>query len=85
MKLILTLTAALIGGIALPATVFAGTTEAITGCATAPAEGSNFTVRVDPTCALGSNEGSGADGLLLAAVDAALDAVLPEEEEPAAE
>ncbi len=41
------------------APVFAGSTEAITGCATAPAENSNFTVRLDPTCALSTDQPDG--------------------------
>lgn len=80
MKLTLILTAALIGGVALPAAVFAGPTENITGCATAPVEGANYTVRVDPACALSSDESDG-DGLLIAvAAEAFLDALTPDEE-----
>lgn len=36
----------------------AGPTENITGCATAPATNSNFTVRVDVSCPLSDRQGS---------------------------
>lgn len=39
-------------------TAFAGSTEKITGCATALAAGSNFTVRIDPNCALSDDSDS---------------------------
>lgn len=80
MKTLLTLTAALIGGILLPAAVMAGPTETITGCATAPVEGANYTVRVDPTCALSTDESDGSSDLLRAAF-AALDGLTPDEKE----
>ena len=38
---------------------FAGPTENITGCATAQADNSNFTVRIDPTCSLSSDQSDG--------------------------
>jgi hypothetical protein len=67
MKTTLILTAALIGGIALPAAVFAGPTENITGCATEAVEGSNYTTTVEPGC-LQSTGGTSSDGFLLAAL-----------------
>lgn len=67
MKKILLLTAAIIGGIALPTLLMAGPTENITGCATAPVEGANYTVRVDPTCALATETTS--NGFYLTSVD----------------
>jgi len=79
MKKILLLTAALIGGIALPTLLMAGPTENITGCATAPAEGSNFTVRVDPTCALAETGGSGGDAFILAGLAAVIEDLAEEE------
>jgi hypothetical protein len=57
MKKLLLLTAAIIGGVALPTLLMAGTTESITGCETAPAQGSNFTVFVDPTCPAQAKDG----------------------------
>ena len=80
MKLTITLIAAFIGGIALPTLVMAGPTENITGCATAQADNSNFTVRVDPTCDLGSNEGSGLNSLFASTAVAALGSLLDDEE-----
>jgi hypothetical protein len=47
---------------------FAGSTENITGCATEPVEGANFTVRSDVYCALPTTGGNGADALIVAAV-----------------
>jgi hypothetical protein len=84
MKTILTLTAALIGGVALPAMTFAGTTESTTGCATKAVDGATYTVRVDPTCALSVDPSGNAvlvnlGGAILA------DLLTPDEEEPAAE
>lgn len=66
---------------ALPA--LAGTTEAITGCATVEAENSNFTVFADPTCYRAPEGGNGLDATLVAALISALPD--DEEEEPAAE
>lgn len=83
MKLILTLTAALIGGVALPALTFAGTTEDITGCATVADPATNFTTFADPTC-YRAPEPSGSASLVAVAAFA-FEAVLPDEEEPAAE
>lgn len=80
MKTLLTLTAALIGGIALPTLLLAGPTENITGCATAAVEGANYTVRVDPTCALAVNK-DGDPILMLVASAAFADALTPDEEE----
>ena len=81
MKTLLTLTAAIIGGILMPALVMAGPTETITGCATVPVEGTNYTVRADVTCALSTDESDG-DGILIAvAADAFIDALSPDEEE----
>jgi hypothetical protein len=57
MKKLLLVTAAIIGGVALPTLLLAGTTESITGCETAPAQGSNFTVFVDPTCPAQAKDG----------------------------
>jgi hypothetical protein len=50
------LTAAIV---ALAAPAFAGPFENITGCETAQADNSNFTVRVDPTCAFASGNSGG--------------------------
>jgi hypothetical protein len=47
MKAITIITAALIGGIALPAVAFANT---MLGCEVKAVEGSNYVVKVDPTC-----------------------------------
>jgi hypothetical protein len=66
MKTILTLTAALIGGVALPALAFAGTTEAVTGCATEAVEGSNYTTFVDPTCPAQARDGGDLRGSVIA-------------------
>ena len=81
MKTILTLTAAFIGGIALPVAVFAGPTETITGCATVAVEGTNYTVRSDVTCALSENK----DGstFILAGLAAVIEDMADEEEETA--
>ena len=43
----------------------AGPTENITGCATLPVAGANYTVRADVTCALSSDESDGS-GIILA-------------------
>jgi len=76
MKTLLTLTAAIIGGVALPALVMAGPTETITGCATVPVEGTNYTVRVDPTCALATETTS--NGFYVTTVDDDGDASTPD-------
>ena len=81
MKKFLILTAAIIGGVALPALVMAGPTETITGCATVPVEGSNYTVRVNPHCALSTDESDGSGLLTAFAAAALIDALTPDEEE----
>jgi hypothetical protein len=83
MKTFLTLTAAIIGGILMPALVMAGPTETITGCATVPVEGSNYTVRADVTCALSTDESDGSGLLTAFAAAALIDALTPDEEEDA--
>lgn len=56
----------IIAALLLTATAaFAGPTENITGCATVPVAGSNYTVRADVTCALSNDENDGS-GLLIA-------------------
>lgn len=82
MKTLLTLTAAIIGGIALPTLLMAGPTETITGCATVAVEGSNYTTFVDPTCYSAPEAGKGLDPRLIAAL---FDAIEDDEEEPAAD
>lgn len=73
MKLILTLTAALIGGIALPGLLMAGPTENITGCATVADPATNFTTFADPTCYAAPEGGSGVDGLFLVVISKLLE------------
>lgn len=68
------------GFIAAAFPALAGPTENITGCATAAVEGSNYTVRVDPTCALAENK-DGDTTLTLIAAAAFLDAIAPDEAE----
>lgn len=62
----------------LPA--LAGPTENITGCATAPAEGSNFTVRLDPTCALSTDKNDGSGLFKATASNLWIDVITPDEE-----
>lgn len=45
------------GFIAAAFPAVAGTTEAITGCATVAAQGSNFTTFADPTCPAAAKDG----------------------------
>ena len=47
----------------------AGPTENITGCATVPVDGANYTVRADVTCALSTDKPDGASilGVVFAA------------------
>lgn len=52
MKTYLAVIFAAVGSAAL-----AGATENVTGCATVPVEGTNYTVRADVTCALSTYEG----------------------------
>ncbi len=75
MKTTLTLTAFLLSATA----ALAGPTENITGCATAPVEGANYTVRADVTCALSTDQNDGS-GLLLGV---AFSPFLPEIDEDA--
>jgi hypothetical protein len=42
----------------LAAPAFAGSTETITGCATKPVSGGNYTNFVDPTCLTSKSDGS---------------------------
>ncbi len=79
----LLLTAGFIASTLAAAPLFAGATEAITGCATAPAENSNFTVFVDPTCHKVPEGGNGLDAALFASLIDALAG--DDEEQPAAE
>jgi hypothetical protein len=60
---------------------FAGPFENITGCETAQADNSNFTVRVDPTCAFASDNSGGAGILLATAAAAYVDLITPEVED----
>lgn len=79
MKKLFLAAAAAIALMAAPA--FAGPFENITGCETAQADNSNFTVRVDPTCKFAS-ENSGGDGTALAVFAAAyIDLITPDEDE----
>ena len=82
MKTLLTLTAAIVGGILLPAMTFAGTTEKITGCATVADPATNFTTFADPTCYQAPEGGSGIDAAFAALL---IDLATPDEDEPAAE
>jgi hypothetical protein len=78
MKLTLTLAAALIGGVAMPGLLLAGTTEDITGCATVSDPATNFTTFADPTCYRAPEGGSGIDGQFLAVI---ADLLTPDEDE----
>lgn len=75
MKNFLFATAAALALFAAPA--FAGSTENITGCATVPVQGSNFTVRLDPNCALSNDKGDGNNLLGAAGVQVVYDLVNP--------
>jgi hypothetical protein len=81
MKTFLALLSAFIGGIALPTLLMAGPTENITGCATAPATNSNFTVRLDPNCPLSADESDGSGLLVAVAAAAFIDAMTPDDED----
>jgi hypothetical protein len=70
-------TTGLIAATLAAAPVLAGPTENITGCETAAVDGSNYTTTVVPGC-LKVPEGSGFDGVLLAAL---IEAITPDEEE----
>ena len=48
---------------------FAGSTEAVTGCATVAVQGANYTTFSDPTC-YAAKESSGNDALIVAVVNA---------------
>jgi hypothetical protein len=76
------LTTSILAALAMPA--LAGTTEDTTGCATKPAEGATYTIRVDPTCPL-SADPSGSAVLVNLGGDILADLLTPDEEEPAAE
>lgn len=55
----------IIAALLLTATAaFAGPTENITGCATVPVDGANYTVRADVTCALPTGN-TGASDIVL--------------------
>jgi hypothetical protein len=72
------LTAALV---ALAAPAFAGPFENITGCETAQADNSNFSVRVDPTCAFASENSGGDDTFIKIATALYVDIMTPDEDE----
>lgn len=78
MKTTLILTAVLIGGIALPAAVFAGPTENITGCATVAVEGANYTTTVVPGC-LKSTENKDGSTFILAGLGAVIEDMAEDE------
>lgn len=67
MKTLLTLTALLLSASA----AVAGTTEAITGCATVAVDGSNYTTFADPTCPAQAKDGG--DNWAFAGVEIVLD------------
>jgi len=73
MKTLTILTAALIGGIALPTLAFATTTTML-GCEVKPVAGSNYVVKADPTCNFAITQtNSGPGGL--AEAQAIIDAI----------
>ena len=59
---------------------FAGSTEDITGCATTPVDGSNYTVRVDTNCAL-SNDLPDGDAIIKVTGKALLDKFIEERDD----
>lgn len=73
----LTLTALLLSATA----VLAGPTENITGCATVPVEGANYTVRADVTCALSDDQPDGPNIIKATAARALVELLTPDEEE----
>lgn len=79
MKTSLLTAIAMLLAFAFPA--LAGPTENITGCATAPATNSNFTVRLDPTCPLSADESDGSGLLVAVAAAAFIDAMTPDDED----
>jgi hypothetical protein len=79
MKKLFLATAAAIALMAAP--TFAGPFENITGCETAQADNSNFTVRVDPTCAFASDNSGGDDTFIKIATALYIDLVTPDEDE----
>jgi hypothetical protein len=72
------LTAALV---AFAAPAFAGPFENLTGCETAQADNSNFTVRVDPTCAFASDNSGGDPILAQTAFAMWVDVITPDDED----
>lgn len=68
------------GFIAAAFPALAGTTEAITGCATVAVEGSNYTVRSDVTCALSTDENDGDSIFQATALAAFIEMVTPDED-----
>lgn len=71
------------GFIAAAFPALAGPTETITGCATTPVDGSNYSVRVDPWCALSTDQNDGSSILKATAALALADLLTPDDEEAA--